>query len=476
MSLVAPAAEMLAVHACQGLPCRLAGAAGLAAQLPELLGPGQPIASCACLGRCDQAPVVLAGRVAVPRATTESVVNAWVRNQAGDEDADAAADLIGYDVYRAGGGYSLAAGVVNGEFDVEALLDTLEQSGLATATRAEPAGGLVAARWRQLRARPAERLLVLNLALSGPGRCQERELLERDPHRILEGLLIAAHLAGADSVYITLRGDYHDANDGLARELTLLQDRPPCTLPRIELRVAGNGYVAGEPSAVLESLQGASALPRTDAVLAQPRLFGQPVHVEQLEGVYGVREILERGAKWFAGQGRRGRKGLRLFAVSGRVRRPGAKLAPAGITLRELVEDHCGGMQAGCDLHAWLPGGAMGGILPAHLVDVPLDFDTLQPYGAALGPAAIIVLGRQDRARDAALEMMSFLSAESCGQCTPCRLGIARAAKLMASPHWDVDTLDDLGEMIADTSICGVGRAAALPARCVQRYFRHEIA
>jgi NADH:ubiquinone oxidoreductase subunit F (NADH-binding) len=477
---MSPAPPPLTLHACAGLPCRLAGGQSLAAQLPALLGPGLGISPTECLGRCDHAPAVLVGEVAVPQATTEAVLNAVVQQQGDVEDgtdlSDGARDFTGYDAYRAGGGYSTAAAVINGELGDDVVFDTLEQSGLATATRSQPGGGLVTARWRELHAQPGPRALVLNLAPPGPGQCKERELIEREPHRVLEGALIAAHLAGAGSVYITLRDDYHAARELLAGELDRLQAQPPCRLPHIELWTAAGGYVGGESSAVLETLQGAVALPRSDAALVTPQLFGQPVLVEQLEGVWWAREILERGAKWFASQGRRGRKGLRLVGVSGRVRRPGAQLVPAGITLRELIEDHCGGMAEGHELYAWLPGGAAGGILPAHLADVPLDFNTLQPYGAALGPGAIIVLGQDDRARDAALEIMRFVAAASCGQCTPCRVGSARAAKLMEAPRWDADTLDDLAEMIHDTSICGVGRAAALPARCIQRYFRHEVA
>lgn len=467
------------LHVCEGLPCRLAGAQALAAQLPALLGPGVRIAPAMCLGRCDQAPAAMAGQAAIPHATTEAFLNAVVQQQDRPEDdrgrSAGATDFTGYDAYRAGGGYSTAAAVLNGELDIEAVLDDLEQSGLATATRAQPGGGLVATRWRELRAQPAPRALVLNLAPSGPGQCKERELIEREPHRILEGLLIAAHAAGAGSVFIALRGDYHDARELLESELQQLQARPPCNLPAIELRRAAGGHVGAEASALLQTLQGAAALPRPDEATGRMQLFGQPALVEQLEGIWWVREILESGPKWFAAQGRRGRKGLRLVGVSGRVRRPGARLVPAGITLRELIEDHCGGMADGHELHAWLPGGAAGGILPAHLADIPLDFDTLQPYGAALGPGAIIVLGQHDRARDAAVGIMQFVAGASCGQCTPCRVGSARAAKLMGAAQWDMDTLEDLAQMIGDTSICGVGRAAALPARCIQRYFRHEV-
>lgn len=468
----------LTLRSCQGLACRMAGGATLAAQLPALVGPGIRVLQVPCTGRCDEAPSVLLGQVAVPRATSDSIVNTLVAESERPPGsmglAHGASDFTGYDAYRAGGGYAVAAAVVHGNLAADAALDTLEQSGLVTATRSEPAGGLVAPRWRRLRAEAGPRVLVLNLASAGPGHCKERELLERDPHRILEGLVIAAKLADAEAAFIVLRDGYHDARELLRAELSELQRQPPCRLPYIELRRAAGGYVGGEPSAVLQTLQGARALPLVDAEMSRPLVFGRPVVVEQLEGLLWVRDILERGAKWFASQGRRGRKGLRLFGVSGRVRRPGMKIAPAGITLRELVDDHCGGMEDEQELLAWLPDGAAGGLLPARLADIPLDFDTLQPYGGTLGSAAIIVLGQQDSARDAALAMMEAIAAESCGQCTPCRVGSARAAKLMAKDSWDAETLEDLAQMIADTSICRIGRTAPEQLRSMQRYFRHE--
>jgi formate dehydrogenase len=256
-----------------------------------------------------------------------------------------------------------------------------------------------------------------------------------------------------------------------------LQADPPCPLPQLELRRGAGAYVCGEESALIESLEGKRGEPRMrPPYIAQVGLFGRPTLEHNAETLYWVRDILEQGGAWWAGQGRHGRSGLRSYSVSGRVRRPGVKRAPAGITLRELIDEHCGGMQEGHELYAYLPGGASGGILPARLADLPLDFDTLQPYGAFIGSAAIIVLGHHDRARDAALNAMCFLASESCGQCTPCRVGTDKAAQLMQAPVWDAATLLDLAQVMGDASICGLGQAAPNPIRCVLNHFAHEVA
>jgi formate dehydrogenase len=469
----------LTVRVCQAIACRMAGCEALSQQLPGLLGPGLRVVGTGCLGRCDQAPAVLVGQVAVPRARPEDVLNAVLQEVEQPPGAmglaHGASDFTGYDEYRAQGGYALLAALASGKESAESVLAALEQSGLCSATPQAPAGVSTATRWRQFLEQPAPRVLVLNAAGSGPGQCKERELLEREPHRVLDGLLIAAQVTGCQAIFVALRDDYHDARALLQSELERVLARPPCKLPHLELRRGSGSYVGGEPSALLLNLQGRPALPPRPGDPGAQHLFGRPVLVEQLETLYWVREIVERGPQWFAAQGRAGHRGLRLFGVSGRVRRPGAKLAPAGITLRDLIEDHCGGMQEGHELYAWLPGGAGGGVLPARLADLPLDFDTLQAYGAALGPAAIVVLSQQDRARDAALEMMRFVAAQSCGQCTPCRVGTALAARLMTEQQWDAELLEGLDRMIADTSICAIGRDAPTPLRCVQRYFRHEI-
>jgi len=273
-----------------------------------------------------------------------------------------------------------------------------------------------------------------------------------------------------------LRDEYHDCRALLQEQLAALQADPPYPLPAIELRRGAGAYICGEESAMIESIEGKRGEPRLrPPYIAEVGLFGRPTLEHNFETLYWVREIVERGADWFASHGRHGRKGLRSFSVSGRVREPGVKLAPAGITLRELIDEYCGGMAEGHTLHAYLPGGASGGILPASMADIPLDFDTLQPHGCFIGSAAVMVLSQHDRARDAALNVMRFFKDESCGQCTPCRVGTDKAARLMASDTWDQDTLRDLADVMGDSSICGLGQAAPNPIRSVLKHFAHEV-
>jgi NADH:ubiquinone oxidoreductase subunit F (NADH-binding)/NADH:ubiquinone oxidoreductase subunit E len=488
----------LTVRVCDGLACELAGAQDLLARLPALFGSQDVrVIAAPCIGRCEQAPAVAVHQQAVPFATLEAVVSAAGRAPAPASTAQGAAPFIaadfaehsvtgtgadvvgampghtGYALYRASGGYALAAAVVNGEEDAERIIKAMEDSGL----RGLGGAGFPAGRkWRIVREQPAPRLMAVNIDEGEPGTFKDRTYLERDPHRFLEGLLIAAQVVGVEACYIYLRDEYHDCRAILQAELAKLRANPPCELPLIELRRGAGAYICGEESAMIESIEGKRGEPRMrPPYIAQVGLFGRPTLEHNFETLYWVRDIVEKGPQWFSGFGRNGRKGLRSFSVSGRVKHPGVKLAPAGITVRELIAEYCGGMAEGHDFYAYLPGGASGGILPASLGDIPLDFDTLQPYGCFIGSAAVMVLGHQDRARDAALNMMKFFEHESCGQCTPCRVGTAKAAKLMQAEHWDGDTLEDLNVVMTDASICGLGQAAPNPVRSIQKYFPHEI-
>ena len=318
--------------------------------------------------------------------------------------------------------------------------------------------------------------MAANIDEGEPGTFKDRSYLERDPHRFLEGLLIAAAAVGIDECYIYLRDEYHGCRAILEAELEKLKADPPFPLPRLELRRGAGAYVCGEESALLESVEGRRGEPRKrPPFIAQAGLRGRPTLEHNFESLYWVRDILARGPEWFASFGRRGRKGLRSFSVSGRVKDPGVKLAPAGISVRELIGEYCGGMQDGRELYAYLPGGASGGILPASLGDLPLDFDTLQEHGCFIGSAAVIVLAAGDSAREAALNAMRFFESESCGQCTPCRAGTAKAAALMQDRRWDRAALEDLCAVMADASICGLGQAAPNPVRCVMKYFPQEV-
>jgi formate dehydrogenase len=364
--------------------------------------------------------------------------------------------------------------VVNGEEPVEGVIQAMDDSGL----RGLGGAGFPAGRkWRIVREQPAPRVMAVNIDEGEPGTFKDRTYLERDPHRFLEGMLIAAQVTGTEACYIYLRDEYHDARRMLMRELDALQADPPCPLPHIELRRGAGAYICGEESAMIESIEGKRGEPRLrPPYIAEVGLFGKPTLEHNFETLYWVRDIVENGPQWFGDFGRRGRKGLRSFSVSGRVNLPGVRLAPAGISVQELIDEHCGGMQDGHTLYAYLPGGASGGILPASLNHLPLDFDTLQAHGCFIGSAAVIVLSQFDRARDAALSMMRFFAAESCGQCTPCRVGTAKAAKLMEAAVWDNATLEDLNGVMTEASICGLGQAAPNPVRCVQKYFPQEIA
>ncbi|MFZ9468436.1 MAG: NAD(P)H-dependent oxidoreductase subunit E [Limnohabitans sp.] len=463
-------APHLTVRVCESVSCALQGSDALLQRVRDLLGHEVRVIPAPCVGRCDQAPVAVVGQRPVGHATPETLqalVMQGCRHDPGPTDA------LSYQDYRAAGGYSLAASVVNGETPAEQVLQALEQSGLRGLGGA---GFPMGRKWRIVREQPAPRHLVVNLDEGEPGTFKDRAYLERDPHRFLEGVLIAAQVVGTAQVFIYLRDEYHGCRALLQRAIIDLENDPPCPLPEIELRRGAGAYICGEESALIESLEGKRGEPRKrPPYIAQVGLFGRPTLAHNFETLYWVRDIVSRGAEWFSSQGRHGRHGLRSFSVSGRVKQPGVKLAPAGITVRELIDEHCGGMLDGHTLYAYLPGGASGGILPASLADVPLDFDTLQAHGCFIGSAAVVVLSDKDRARDAALNVMRFFADESCGQCTPCRVGTDKAAQLMQAPVWDPDTLLDLATVMGDASICGLGQAAPNPIRCVLQYFAHEV-
>ena len=460
----------LTIRVCNGLSCELAGASQLIEKLPQLLGnPKIKVIAAPCVGRCEQAPVAVVHQNAVVHATTESVLAAV----AADQKWQSLPDYEDMDAYVADGGYELLKQIYSKTIGPEQIIQTMESSGLRGLGGAGfPAGK----KWRIVREQTAPRLMAVNIDEGEPGTFKDRTYLERDPHRFIEGMLIAAQVVGIDAIYIYLRDEYHGCRQLLETELARLKVNPPCPLPLIELRRGAGAYICGEESAMIESIEGKRGEPRMrPPYIAQVGLFGRPTLEHNFETLYWVRDVLQKGADWFSGFGRHGRKGLRSFSVSGRVKNPGVKLAPAGITIEELINEYCGGMQEGHTFYAYLPGGASGGILPASLKDIPLDFDTLQPYGCFIGSAAIIVLGHQDAARDAALNMMRFFAHESCGQCTPCRVGTTKAAQLMQAKVWDNQTLEDLNQVMADASICGLGQAAPNPVRSVQKYFPLEI-
>ena len=458
------------VRVCDGLSCEMAGAPTLLSKLKASLGTSNiKVVPAPCVGRCEQAPVAVVHQHQIGHANAEKVM-ASVQAEA---IHPVAPDHIDLEAYMAEGGYALLQALSSGAQTTEVVMKAMEDSGL----RGLGGAGFPAGRkWRIVREQSAPRLMAVNIDEGEPGTFKDRTYLERDPHRFLEGMLVAAHVVDIDAIYIYLRDEYHACRQVLEAELQKLKIRSPVLLPKIELRRGAGAYICGEESAMIESIEGKRGEPRMrPPYIAQVGLFGRPTLEHNFETLYWVRDIVQKGPEWFSGFGRHGRKGLRSFSVSGRVKKPGVKLAPAGITMAELIEEYCGGMQEGHEFYAYLPGGASGGILPASLSDIPLDFDTLQAYGCFIGSAAVIVLGHQDSARNAALNMMKFFAHESCGQCTPCRVGTEKAAQLMQAPVWDNATLEDLNQVMADASICGLGQAAPNPVRCVQKYFPQEV-
>ena len=460
----------LTVRVCDGLSCEMAGARDLLARLPAILGTEVRVIGAPCIGRCEQAPAVVVGQHPLAQATCASVA-ASVAARETRHVPDAYVDL---GAYRADGGYRLLRECVGGVRDIEAIIATMEASGL----RGLGGAGFPAGRkWRIVRAEPGPRLMAINIDEGEPGTFKDRHYLERDPHRFLEGALIAAWVTAIDTIYIYLRDEYHGCRAVLEAELKKLRADPPVDgMPQIILRRGAGAYICGEESAMIESIEGKRGMPRLrPPYVAQVGLFGRPTLEHNFETLHWVRAIVEQGAQWFSSHGRNGRQGLRSFSVSGRVREPGVKLAPAGITVQELIDEYCGGMQDGHRFYAYLPGGASGGILPASMNAIPLDFDTLQPYGCFIGSAAVVVLSDHDTAADAARNTLRFFRHESCGQCTPCRVGTAKAVALMEQPRWDTGLLGELSQVMRDASICGLGQAAPNPFDCVIKYFPHEL-
>jgi len=465
----------ITVRVCDSIACELAGSHDLLAKLPALLGTGVRVLHAPCVGRCETAPVVVVGQNPIPQATAKEVEQAV---QAGHVTHPSTKGVvtpghIDYAAYRASGGYGLAASCIAGKKTPADVIAMMEDSGL----RGLGGAGFPAGRkWKLVAAEPAPRLMAINIDEGEPGTFKDRYYLERDPHRFLEGALIAAWAVGIEAIYIYLRDEYHGCRAILEREIAALQANPPYPIPAIHLRRGAGAYICGEESSMIESIEGKRGEPRLrPPYVAQVGLFGRPTLEHNMETLHWVRDILEKGSAWFAGQGRHGRKGMRSFSVSGRVKKPGVHLAPAGITLRELIDEYCGGMLDGHELYGYLPGGASGGILPASKADIPLDFDTLTEYGCFIGSAAIVVLSNKDTASAAARNLMKFFADESCGQCTPCRVGTVKALQLMEQKRWDAPLLQELSQAMMDASICGLGQAAPNPVLTVLKYFPKEV-
>jgi NADH:ubiquinone oxidoreductase subunit F (NADH-binding)/NADH:ubiquinone oxidoreductase subunit E len=454
----------LTIRVCDSLTCAMLGGEKLLRDLQDSAGPGIRVVRAPCVGRCDTAPAAEVGHNFVDHA---SVGNVLAAAKSGDTHAHLP-DYVGYDAYVADGGYRLLARIRSGQLPKNDLLKALDDASLRGLGGA---GFPTGRKWRAVLGEPGPRLMAVNGDEGEPGTIKDRYYLERDPHRFIEGTLIGAHVVQAPDVYIYIRDEYPAALEILEREIAKL---PPGG-PVLHLRRGAGAYICGEESSLLESIEGKRGLPRHKPPYPfQVGLFGLPTLINNIETLWWVRDIVEKGASWWTGHGRNGRHGLRSFSVSGRVKNPGVKLAPAGITVRELIDEFCGGMADGHSFYAYLPGGASGGILPASMDNIPLDFGTLEKYGCFIGSAAVVILSQADSVRGAALNLMKFFEDESCGQCTPCRVGTQKAALLMQQPVWNKQLLDELSQAMRDASICGLGQAASNPLTSVIKYFPDE--
>ncbi len=466
--------QAITVRVCDSVACEIAGAKALLSNLPAILGKDVRVIPAPCIGRCESAPAAVVHQNPVCDATVDKIA-ALVKQKATKHDHASYIPYVGFEEYQQQAGYQTWIACGTGKRDVEAVIKEMENSGL----RGLGGAGFPAGRkWRIVRTEAGPRYMAVNIDEGEPGTFKDRWYLERDPHRFLEGMLIAAWAVGIESAWIYLRDEYHGVREIMEKEIAALKANPPSgiKLPEIDLRRGAGAYICGEESAMIESIEGKRGMPRLrPPYVAQVGLFNRPTLEHNMETLYWVRDILEKGADWFANQGRSGRKGLRSFSVSGRVKKPGVHLAPAGITIKELIDEYCGGMLDGHTFYGYLPGGASGGILPASMDSIPLDFDTLQPYGCFIGSAAIVVFSRHDKATDVARNLMAFFKHESCGQCTPCRVGTAKALTLMEAPKWNQGLLNELSTAMMDASICGLGQAAPNPIQCVIKYFPDEI-
>ena len=457
------------VRVCDSLSCALAGAERLLADLPSKLGPAVRVVRAPCMGACDRAPICAVGHMQVMHADTAKVTAAAAHSA----HPHVYPTPTSFEVYSRSGGYELLKSCLAGARTRDEIIKIVSDAGLRGLGGA---GFPTGRKWSLVRAEPAPRLFAVNADEGEPGTFKDRFYLERDPHRFIEGMLIAAWIVEAADTYLYIRDEYPEVRLLLLAEIAKVEAAGLSRHTRIHLRRGAGAYICGEESAMIESIEGKRGLPRhRPPYVAQVGLFGRPTLEQNVETLFWIRDIVERGVDWFTSQGRHDRKGFRSFSVSGRVKNPGVKLAPAGITARELIEEFCGGMADGHSFKAYLPGGASGGILPASMADIPLDFGTLEKHGCFVGSHAVVILSDKDDMKAVALNLMKFFEDESCGQCTPCRVGTEKAAQLMAKGPWDPALLDELSILMRDASICGLGQAAPNPLLCVLKYFPDEL-
>lgn len=458
------------VRVCDSLSCQLAGAEQVKAAVQAGTNPAQVrVLSAPCMGRCDTAPVAEVGHYHVDNADAVKIVEA-IDNK---HFHPLISDYLSYEDYVADGGYALLKQCLSGAYsweDIQSVLGDSNLKGLGGA------GFPTAMKWKFVRQEPKPRYVAINGDEGEPGTFKDRKYLESDPHRFIEGVLISAWAVEAEAAYIYLRDEYPASRQILLNEIQKVVSAGLAPSGGIHLRRGAGAYICGEESAMIESLEGKPGLPRhRPPFVAQVGLFGRPTLVNNVETVYWIRRLVDEGAEWFTSQGRNGSTGLRSFSVSGRVKNPGVKLAPAGITMQELIDEYCDGMDDGHVFKGYLPGGPSGGVLPAGMADIPLDFGTLQPYGSFIGSAAVMVLSDQDNMRDVVVNLLKFFEDESCGQCTPCRVGTQKMVQLLQQPDWDTALMQELSQTMCDASICGLGQAASNPVTTVLKHFDADL-
>ena len=457
------------VRVCDSLACSMQGSRELLSQCEQHFGDDVDVVRAPCMGRCDCAPVASANKRHIDHASVDTIRQAI--------DAGALGPVVpaykDYDDYVAAGGYQLLRACLNGEHDRQGIIEALSDSSLRGLGGA---GYPTGRKWATVLGLPKPKIIAVNFDESEMGTYKDRYFVEHDPHRLLEGTLVAAWTCETYQGYIYLRDEYHYIREILEREIPKLDAAGLTEHCRLLLSRGAGAYICGERSAMLESIEGKRGYPR----LKDPRptvvgLFGIPTLINNAETLFWIRDIVEIGPEWFSSQGRNERPCPRSFSVSGRISKPGVKLAAAGITMNQLLEEHCGGMADGHRFKGYCLGGSSGGILPASMADLPLDFDTMEQYGCSIGSAAITVFSEKDSIRDIVLNLMLFFEDESCGQCTPCRVGTEKAVKLVRQDTWDEALLNDLCEVMEVASICGLGQSAPAPIRTALKYFRDEL-
>ena len=459
----------ITVRVCDSLTCEMFGGKDLLRNLKANLEPMVRVVRAPCMGRCDTAPVVEIGHKHIDNASVETVSVA-VRSQ---DTHPVIPNYRSFDEYRQDGGYLLIEECLSGKKSRDKVVEIMQASPLRGLGGAGFPTGL---KWKIVRGYQSPKLMAVNADEGEPGTFKDRYYLEREPHRFLEGMLIAAWVVEATTVYIYLRDEYPAIREVLLKEIEILKKTQLCEHVQVQLRRGAGAYICGEESSMIESIEGKRGLPRhRPPYVAEKGIFGRPTLVQNVETLYWVREMLEVSENCLAKDRKNNQEALRSYSVSGRVVKPGVKLAPAGITVRDLIDNYAGGMLPGHKFKAYLPGGASGGILPASLDNLPLDFGALDEYGCFVGSHAVVILSEQDDMNDVAINLMRFFEDESCGQCTPCRVGTEKVVKLLENGTKDATVLKDISQAMAEASICGLGQAAANPLLSAMRFFPDEM-